>query len=253
MNLQMNVDKARGFKSSSQIARIVSEDWARNNLYCPACENDELVQTENNTKAFDFICPACVARFQLKSSRRWDGRRVPDAGYNAMMEAISKDSIPNLFVLHYDSYWSVHNLLLIPSFFFSSSAIERRPPLAITARRAGWVGCNILLSNIPSTGKIAIVANGLITERSDVRSTYVKVKPFSSLHTSVRGWTLDVLRIVDLLPSRFTLREVYAHEERLSKLHPGNRNIRPKIRQQLQVLRDIGLITFLGGGDYLRV
>ena len=141
MNLQMNVEEARGFKSGAQIARIVSEDWAKRNLYCPACANDELVQTRNNTKVFDFDCPACVARFQLKSSRRWDERRIPDAGYYAMMEAISKDSNPNLFVLHYDSNWDVRNLLLIPSFFLTSSAIEKRPPLAVTARRAGWVGC----------------------------------------------------------------------------------------------------------------
>jgi type II restriction enzyme len=36
----------------------------------------------------------------------------------------------------------------------------------------------------------------------------------------------------------------------LAKLHPANRNIRPKIRQQLQVLRDMGLVEFLGGGEY---
>ena len=29
-----------------------------------------------------------------------------------------------------------------------------------------------------------------------------------------------------------------------------NRHVRPKIRQQLQVLRDLGLLDFLGGGSY---
>jgi type II restriction enzyme len=253
MNLQMNIEGARGFKSGAQIARVVSEDWAKGNLYCPACANDELAQTKNNTKVFDFVCPACVARFQLKSSRRWDERRIPDAGYAAMMEAISKDSNPNLFVLHYDGNWNVRNLLLVPSFFFTSSAIEKRPPLAITARRAGWVGCNILLSNIPSMGRIAIVAGGIVAERSEVRSRYEKIKAFSSLNTRVRGWALDVFRIVEMLPKKFALREVYAQEQRLAEAHPGNRNIRAKIRQQLQVLRDMGFITFLGGGDYLKI
>ena len=249
----MNVERAKGFKSGAQIARIVSEDWAKRNLYCPACTTDELIQTKNNSKAFDFVCPACVARFELKSSRRWDERRIPDAGYTAMMEAISKDSNPNLFVLHYDGNWNVRNLLLIPSFFLTSSAIEKRPPLTVTARRAGWVGCNILLSNIPSTGRIAIVDGGVIADRSEVRNRYGKIKAFSSLNTSVRGWTLDVLRIVEMLPRKFALREVYAHEHRLAETHPGNKNIRAKIRQQLQVLRDMGFITFLGGGDYLKI
>jgi type II restriction enzyme len=36
----------------------------------------------------------------------------------------------------------------------------------------------------------------------------------------------------------------------LQKLHPANRHVRDKIRQQLQVLRDLGLIEFLGRGGY---
>ena len=38
----------------------------------------------------------------------------------------------------------------------------------------------------------------------------------------------------------FTLDDVYAFEPHLSRLYPDNRNVRPKIRQQLQVLRDHG-------------
>ena len=38
----------------------------------------------------------------------------------------------------------------------------------------------------------------------------------------------------------FTLADVYAHEAALAALYPGNNNVRPKIRQQLQVLRDRG-------------
>lgn len=51
----------------------------------------------------------------------------------------------------------------------------------------------------------------------------------------------------------FTLDEVYAHEAALSALYPGNRNVRPKIRQQLQVLRDRGWLAFNGRGTYRRV
>jgi hypothetical protein len=36
----------------------------------------------------------------------------------------------------------------------------------------------------------------------------------------------------------------------LEDLHPANRHVRDKIRQQLQVLRDLGLIEFLGRGGY---
>ena len=36
----------------------------------------------------------------------------------------------------------------------------------------------------------------------------------------------------------------------LHELFPGNRNVRPKMRQMLQRLRGDGFITFLGGGTY---
>ena len=34
--------------------------------------------------------------------------------------------------------------------------------------------------------------------------------------------------------------------------YPRNQNVRPKLRQQLQILRDLGLVEFLGKGFYRR-
>ncbi|WP_373458343.1 hypothetical protein [Brevundimonas sp. SORGH_AS_0993] len=48
-------------------------------------------------------------------------------------------------------------------------------------------------------------------------------------------------------------RSAYAHEAALAALYPGNNNFRPKIRQQLQVLRDRGWLAFDGRGVYRRV
>ena len=48
----------------------------------------------------------------------------------------------------------------------------------------------------------------------------------------------------------FSLGEVYAHAEALARLHPQNKNVEPKIRQQLQILRDMGFLEFLGRGRY---
>ena len=48
----------------------------------------------------------------------------------------------------------------------------------------------------------------------------------------------------------FTLQEMYAFEPQLKALHPTNQNVRPKIRQQLQMLRDVGLVRFGARGNY---
>jgi len=65
------------------------------------------------------------------------------------------------------------------------------------------------------------------------------------------GWTRDVLDVVDSLQKkRFTLDEVYESEHKLAKKHPANHFVREKIRQQLQVLRKLGVLAFLGDGQY---
>ncbi|WP_297015837.1 hypothetical protein [uncultured Dialister sp.] len=43
---------------------------------------------------------------------------------------------------------------------------------------------------------------------------------------------------------------MYRFEERLQILHPDNHTIRAKIRQQLQLLRDRGLLEFVSPGVY---
>jgi type II restriction enzyme len=169
-----------------------------------------------------------------------------------MVRAIRENRTPNLFALEYEpSDWAVVNLILIPSFAFPLSAIEKRRPLAAHARRAGWVGCNILLDAIPADARIAIVRAGNSISPKIVREQYLKVLPFEKLTPEKRGWTLDVLNALRRLgKTEFALSDVYAAEHGLARLHPANRHVRPKIRQQLQVLRDLGFVQFLGGGEY---
>lgn len=157
----------------------------------------------------------------------------------------------NLLVMQYSPKWSVRNLLLVPSFFLTESAIEKRRPLALTARRAGWVGCNILLRAIAVDGKLRLVRDSIGTAPEVVRRQYQRIRELARLPPEVRGWTLDVLRAVrNLNQKSFTLAEVYLSESELAALHPQNQNVRAKIRQQLQVLRDLGFIRFDRRGCY---
>jgi type II restriction enzyme len=48
----------------------------------------------------------------------------------------------------------------------------------------------------------------------------------------------------------FQLDDVYAFERQLNLVYPNNQHVRPKIRQQLQVLRDHGYLDFTGRGSY---
>jgi len=95
------------------------------------------------------------------------------------------------------------------------------------------------------------VSEGTPHTPREVPASYNRLRPLEKLQPEKRGWTLDVLQVVQSLGKpEFTLADVYAHAAELSKLHPANRRARDKIRQQLQTLRDLGLLEFLGSGQY---
>jgi type II restriction enzyme len=245
-------ESLENYKSKSQQARVATEDWASENLYCPNCNESRLTTHPPNTRAVDFQCSNCKSPFQLKAQSHGFSGRIVDAAYSAMVSAIRENRTPNLFAIHYErDRWQVLNLILIPHFAFPLSAIEKRKPLGPNARRAGWVGCNILLGAIPLDARIPVIANGTPISPKVVREQYARLRPLEKLSVEKRGWTLDVLNVVQSLGKKeFELADVYAHDQKLGRLHPNNSHVRDKIRQQLQVLRDAGLLEFLGGGEY---
>src|SRR5579884_334532 len=161
MNLILTPPAPNCYTNRCQITRVTTEHWASQNLYCVACDCDTICRAPHNTKAVDFTCIECGHTYQLKSAGRWSETKIVDAGYQSMAAAIKSQRRPSLFVLNYTPDWQVRNLLLIPKFFFTESVIEQRKPLSSNARRAGWIGCNILLHRIPTDGKLVIVSDGV--------------------------------------------------------------------------------------------
>ena len=254
MLLEMPVALAASYRSPSQRARIITEAWGCGELYCPRCDSPRLEPSTANTRVVDFACPNCAATFQLKSQSHPFSNRIIDAAYEPMRRAVEENRTPHFLALYYDKrLWRIIDLTLFPAFALTTSCLERRKPLSVTARRAGWVGCNILLCNIPEDARIAVVSNGRPESAVLVRRRFRRLQPLEGVAHESRGWVLDVLNVVRSLPvPRFRLAEVYDRAEELRTLHPGNLHIHEKIRQQLQHLRDMGFVEFLGGGAYLR-
>jgi type II restriction enzyme len=252
VQLALPRESAAKYHSASQRARVATEEWGEENLYCLKCSADSLRPTPPGTPAIDFLCSNCESPYQLKSLSRPISHRVPDAAYSEMRKAIVTGNTPNLFVLSYgmDS-WRVNDLILVPRFVFTMSAVEKRRPLAATARRAGWVGCDIILGRIPPDAKIPLISDGRSESAATARRHYKSLAPLSRLNPKRRGWTLDVLNVVRSLGKRsFALADVYKHSSELALLHPDNRHVDEKIRQQLQILRDLRIVRFLGDGRY---
>jgi len=85
-------------------------------------------------------------------------------------------------------------------------------------------------------------------------NTYIIENTNNSIESALKGWKLSMFKIISKLNQEFKLEEVYKFEEELRRDYPKNKNIRAKIRQQLQFLRDLGLIEFLSNnGEYKRL
>jgi type II restriction enzyme len=240
------------YTSGSQNARVWTEAWVSAWAYCPHCGNAKMSQFANNKPLADFHCTTCKEEFELKSQKNKFSAKIADGAYKTKCERLASDNNPNLLLMNYDlKSFAVVNLFIIPKHFFVRNIIEERKPLKATARRAGWVGSNILLSEVPGSGKIHIVRNGVIRPKDLVLGDWQKTLFLRDQSLEARGWLLDVMKCVESLGKRdFTLDEVYAFERHLGDLYPGNQNVKPKIRQQLQYLRDRGFIDFVSRGNY---
>jgi type II restriction enzyme len=254
MDLSFNIQLAQGYKSNSQKARVLTEDWVLHNSYCPNCGKLPLKDFKNGRPVADYFCQSCNEEFELKSKSEKISKTIPDGAYKTMIERIHADNNPNLFVLTYTKQWSVNNFIIIPKQFFTEDIIIKRPPLKPTAKRAGWIGCNINYSKISELGKIFIVKNEQIIDPEEVNKSFNRTMFIREISKEMRGATLEILNCLQLIPKKeFSLNEMYAFESYLKAKFPINNHIKPKIRQQLQVLRDRGIIEFVGRGKYRKL
>jgi len=252
VDLAMRCELAAHLSSPSQRARVITEAWVEDNMYCPACRCDELVPMPRGTKLVDFRCADCAEGFQVKSKKHGFGRKALDSAWGPMEEAVARGDAPGFMFLQYNlEACRVADLFVVPGHFVTPMVIERRRPLGPSAQRHGWIGCNILLDRIAAGARIPVVELGAIRRSVEVRNLWRRFAFIKEAKPSDRGWTGDVLSCVQRLGKEtFDLDEMYGFESELAKRHPRNRNVRPKIRQQLQVLRDHGVLDFLGRGEY---
>jgi len=245
-------EDATAFISGSQKARVWTEGWVLNQMYCPSCGERPLTDYTNNKPVADFYCGLCAEDYELKSTKGKFGKKITDGAYSTMMSRLQSDSVPSLMLLRYTAETkTVQDLSVIPKQFFVTDLIERRKPLSENARRAGWVGCNILIDKVPKAGRIDLVKSRVAIPKESVLDKWAKTAFLRGQSLTRKGWVLDVLNCVEEIGrNEFELADVYAFENYLGELHPENNNVRPKIRQQLQILRDAGVIEFMARGRY---
>lgn len=253
MDMHFDTSLIQGLHSPQQRIRVMTEDWMLRNGYCPVCGRSVLTKYRNNRPVADFFCEGCRADFELKSKEQSFGSRVADGAYHTAVERIQSLSNPHFFMLNYECDM-VTDLCVVPNYFFTPTLIEPRKPLSPQARRAGWQGCNIRIGDVPDYGRIVLIRNGHVEEKDKVVAHFRHTLSLKTSDLDSRGWLLDVLRCTDRMPgTEFTLQQMYAFAPFLQERHPDNHHVDAKIRQQLQILREKGIIEFTQRGHYRKL
>ncbi|MBK7899784.1 MAG: hypothetical protein KA603_02175 [Azonexus sp.] len=238
------------YRSATQRARVFSEAWVEEHFRCPSC-SERLQATPNNTQALDFTCPSCCSGFELKSKKGAFGRTVADGAYAAMLARIRASRSTSLILLGYTEDYRTRSVIAVPARFLVEALIVPRKPLGPHCRRAGWQGCNINIGLLPPDGRIVCVHEFVTRPQAEICQEWKRTAFLEDSNSAARSWLAVIMGIVSRLErTRFSLADVYQAEGELAERFPGNSNLRAKIRQQLQVLRDKGWLTFLGNGQY---
>jgi len=128
----------------------------------------------------------------------------------------------------------------MPSFYFPQSIFNA--PAFAPGQRQGVCGRRRLADGLARARSLG--PRGPLASPKFLSLFPKRLKSQSSFFFAVLG----VLRVSALI--RFTTADAYAFTRELEQLHPDNRHVRDKIRQQLQVLRDMGLLIHVGRGDW---
>lgn len=204
MNLNFNQSLAKKYKSEPQKIRVLSEDWVAKQSYCPNCNAEPLAAFTNGKPVAGFYCANCDEQYELKSKKAKLSNIINDGAYATMIERINSKDNPSFFFLTYSQEYRVNNFLIIPKQFFKPDMIIKRKPLSVTAKRAGWVGCNIDLRKVPESGKVFLVKDQQVIPRDNVTEQFQKTLFLRTQSIASRGWTLDILQCIDKLEANFS-------------------------------------------------
>lgn len=199
-------------------------------MFCPACGAERLRALPNNSPVGDFVCDACAEEFELKARKGALGPKILDGAYGAMMSRLKARNNPSLMAMSYDrAMTGVTDLIVVPKHVFTPEIIEKKNPTLPRGRSNPWIGCHILIGQVPLSGRIPLITRGAHVPKVGVLDRWRSTLFLRDASLNARGWLLAVMMAVEAVDkAEFDLDDVYAHEAALSALYPGNHNVRPR-------------------------
>jgi type II restriction enzyme len=150
----------RNWKNNSRIIGLSGENYFLNEIICPKCKNLNWKSCNTNQKSKDFICSICNQCYQIKCKKISDKKynkiidlnemKIQGADYNTTISSIEQNENIDYVIILYDEKYEIKDLLHVDSKVIKKEDIIAREPLKLSAKRKGWQGCMIRLSNLKS-------------------------------------------------------------------------------------------------------
>jgi predicted RNA-binding Zn-ribbon protein involved in translation (DUF1610 family) len=93
------------YASGSQGARVWTERWVKDWVYCPNCGNPKINRFPNNSPVADFYCVACQEEYELKSQKSVFGNKVLDGSFRTKCARLAASNNPSLPHVERTSRW----------------------------------------------------------------------------------------------------------------------------------------------------
>jgi type II restriction enzyme len=147
------VKQNNNWTSESRIVGEACEDYVKNKVKCVRCNNNNFKKYKTNEKSKDLICISCNQKYQIKAKSATHKQinnikcknqfKTIGGEYSTTLNNIN-EKIDYLIILYEKQSYKILNILYITNENITSNYITPRNPLSLTAKRAGWQGCNIL-------------------------------------------------------------------------------------------------------------
>lgn len=184
----------------------------------------------------------------------------------------NKDKVYNSQLLHAKFYIFDDKYTIVTSANLTKSGFQRNIEYGVLIEDKKLVDQTIYdynkIRDNPNTGKIEIeriieiqnLLRNLPEYKSvDIPSLVNEIDSILDIDIDILGadispWKRLTLKVIEQInKEEFSLADIYSFEYIFQREYPDNNTIRNSIRRNLQELRDMGLIKFLGDGRYLKL
>ncbi|MBC5800730.1 MAG: hypothetical protein GIW94_12295 [Candidatus Eremiobacteraeota bacterium] len=149
-SVRIDFSVAAHLVSSAQIARVAIEAWAQLNVCCALCGGGRLFALPPNTPVIDMQCTCCQRGYQIKAKNGFFEGKLMGAAYGPLARSLKAGTVPDFLLIEYSrSRALVLTADILEGAQISSARVSARAPLGPSARRSGWIGSVIDISDLP--------------------------------------------------------------------------------------------------------